>query len=58
MTDREQVFQAIRDSWSPETCGEHEKLPPHKPSWQQCEASTTVWFTKPYGGSLGTPTVT
>lgn len=42
MPDRERVFQAIRDSWSPETCGEPERFSPANPSWQQCDASAFV----------------
>jgi hypothetical protein len=36
------VFQAIRDCWSPETCGEPEKFSLNNPSWQQCDASAFV----------------
>jgi hypothetical protein len=42
MSDRENVFQAIRDSWSPETCGEPERFSLDSPSWQQCDASAFV----------------
>lgn len=42
MSDREAVFQAIRDGWSPETCGEPEKFSVDNPSWQQCDASAFV----------------
>lgn len=40
--DREQVFQAVRDSWCAETCGEPTAWSPSNPSWQQCDASAFV----------------
>ena len=49
--DRERVFKAIRDSWSPETCGEPEKFSPDNPSWQQCDASAFVAW-EHLGGDL------
>lgn len=51
MSDREQVFQAIRDSWCAETCGESADWSPDNPSWQQCDASAFVAW-EHLGGDL------
>ncbi|MEZ5282123.1 MAG: hypothetical protein R2770_16810 [Acidimicrobiales bacterium] len=42
MWDRDLIFQAIRESWCPETCGEPARFTPENPSWQQCDASAFV----------------
>jgi len=42
MSAREKVFEAIRSSWSIETCGEPEKWTPENPSMGQCDASSFV----------------
>ena len=40
--DSEQVYQAIRDSWSAETSGNPAEWTRDNPSWQQCDASAFV----------------
>lgn len=42
MPDREEIFEAIRSSWSIETCGEPEKWTPDNPAKGQCDASSFV----------------
>ncbi len=51
MRESEDVFQAIRDSWSPETCGEPDNFSADNPSWQQCDASAFVAW-EHLGGDL------
>ena len=51
MPENEDVFQAIRDSWSPETCGEPDNFSAENPSWQQCDASAFVAW-EHLGGDL------
>ena len=51
MRESEDVFQAIRDSWSPEICGEPDNFSADNPSWQQCDASAFVAW-EHLGGDL------
>ena len=51
MRESEDVFQAIRDSWSPDTCGEPDNFSADNPSWQQCDASAFVAW-EHLGGDL------
>lgn len=42
MHDREEVFAAIRSSWSIETCGVPDQWTPKNPAKGQCDASSFV----------------
>ncbi len=50
-SDIERVFQAIRDSWSAETCGTPAGWSRDNPAWQQCDASAFVAW-EHLGGEL------
>lgn len=51
MYSSEQVCNAVRDSWGPETCGEPDGFSASNPAWNQCDASAFVVF-EHLGGDL------